>query len=100
MTLPEPYSIFCGSLSCRLKPVPLYCVEVPGLPPLSVSCAGCSGDALQLALREQGLENFRVERRSKDGRQWWFKATFEPGSIDPATSEGLTRLVSVDLVED
>lgn len=100
MTLPEPYSIFCGSLSCRLKPVPLYCVEVPGLPPLSVSCAGCSGDALQLALQKQGLENFRVERRSKDGRQWWFQATFEPGSIDPATSEGLTRLVSVDLVED
>ena len=88
------------SLDCRLKPMPVYCVEVPGLPPLSVSCVGCSGDALQLALREQGLANFRVERRSKDGRQWWFQVNFKPGSIDPATTEELTRLVSVDLIED
>jgi hypothetical protein len=55
---------------------------------------------LQLALREQGLDNFRVERRSKDGRQWWFQANFKPGTIDPATTGGLTRLVSVDLIED
>ena len=80
--------------------MPVYCVEVPGLPPVSVTCAGCSGDALQLALREQGLDNFRVERRSKDGRQWWFQANFKPGTIDPATHGGLTRLVSVDLIED
>jgi hypothetical protein len=72
--------------------MPVYSVEVPGLPPLSVTCAGCSGDALQLALREQG--------RSKDGRQWWFQANFKPGTIDPATTGGLTRLVSVDLIED
>jgi hypothetical protein len=41
-----------------------------------------------------------VERRSKDGRQWWFQVNFKPGSIDPATTEELTRLVSVDLIED
>lgn len=80
--------------------MPVYCVEVPGLPPLSVTCGGCSGDALQLALQEHGLDSFRVERRSKDGRQWWFQAHFKPGTIDPATTAGLTRLVSVDQVKD
>jgi len=80
--------------------MPVYCVEVPGLPPVSVTCAGCSGDALQMALREQRLHDFRVERRSKDGRQWWFQANFKPGINGLSGTGGLTRLVSVKLIKD
>ncbi len=79
--------------------MPQYCIQVPGMPPLFVRCAGCSGDALQMALRPQGLACFRVERRSKGGHQWWFAATFKPGSIDPAVTEELTLSVSVDRIE-
>jgi uncharacterized protein YqjF (DUF2071 family) len=80
--------------------MPVYRLEVPGLTPLTVSCVGCSGDALQLALREHGLVSFRVERRSKDGRNWWFQANFKPDTIQPADIEGLTKLIQVSCVED
>lgn len=80
--------------------MPNYRVAVPGLADVSVSCSGCSGDALSLALTELGLSSFTVDRRSRDGRQWFFQATFKAGAIAPPNSGPTTRLVSVDRIND
>jgi len=77
-----------------------YRVNVSGLPEVCLSCPGCSGDALKLAMDELGLESFRVERRSDDGRSWWFQATFKAGAIESPVSGPVTRLASVDRLDD
>ena len=61
--------------------MPTYRVVVAGLEDVQVNVPGCSGDALSLALGPLGLSNFKVDRRSQDGRQWVFQATFKPGGV-------------------
>ena len=61
--------------------MPTYRVAAAGLEAMQVNVPGCSGDALSLALGPLGLSDFMVERRSQDGRQWFFQATFKPGGI-------------------
>lgn len=63
--------------------IPTYRVAVAGLADVHISCPGCSGDALSLALRELGLCSFKVDRRSQNGRQWFFQATFKASAIEP-----------------
>jgi hypothetical protein len=41
-----------------------------------------------------------VDRRSADGRTWWFQATFQAGALDPATTTALTLPVIVTRLED
>lgn len=80
--------------------MPTYRVAVAGLADVDVHCPGCSGDALSLALRELGLCSFKVDRRSKDGRQWFFQATFKAGASEPPDAGPVTRLVSVNRIDD
>jgi hypothetical protein len=80
--------------------MPTYRVVVGGLEDVQVNVPGCSGDALSLALGPLGLSNFKVDRRSQDGRQWVFQATFKPGGVEPPAAGLVTRLVSVDRIDD
>jgi hypothetical protein len=80
--------------------MPSYRVAVEGLSDLHISCHGCSGDALSLALTDLGLCSFKVDRRSQDGRQWFFHATFKAGSIDLPEAGSVTRLARVDRIND
>ena len=54
----------------------------------SVSCDGCSGDALTLALAEAEtpVQQWKVNRRSADNRSWFFDVTIN----------GLTQEFRVD----
>lgn len=83
----------CGTV------MPTYRVAVAGLEDVQVNVPGCSGDALSLALGPLGLSNFKVDRRSQDGRQWVFQATFKPGGVEPPAAGLVTRLVSVDRID-
>jgi hypothetical protein len=80
--------------------MPTYCVAASGLVPIRVNVPGCSGDALSFALGPLGLSDFKVERRSPNGRQWFFQATFKPGAIEPMAAGLATRMVSVDRIHD
>lgn len=80
--------------------MPVYSIETSGLKTLVQRSTGCSGYALQLALGERGLSSFRVDRRSADGRTWWFQATFQAGALDPACATAVTQPVTVTRLED
>jgi len=80
--------------------MPTYRVAVEGLPDVHISCPGCSGDALGLGLKSLGLCSFKVDRRSRDGREWSFQATFKAGSIAPPDAGPVTRLARVDRIND
>lgn len=89
-----------GLVAYAVNDVPTYRVAVAGLEVVQVNVPGCSGDALSLALGPLGLSNFKVERRSRDGRQWFFQVTFKPGGVEPAVAGPATRLVRVDRIDD
>lgn len=78
----------------------IYRVAASGLPEVEISCSGCSGDALTLALAEEGLQSFRVDRRSADGLQWCFQATFKPGALQPPDAGTITRMVTVERISN
>ena len=45
-----------------------------------VECIGCHGDALTLALSNTSVAHWKVNRRSPDGRSWFFDVALEqPG---------------------
>ena len=80
--------------------MPTYCIAAAGLETMQVNVPGCSGDALSQALGPLVLSDFKVERRSQDGRQWFFQATFKPGCLEPQAAGLVTRLVSVHRILD
>jgi hypothetical protein len=80
--------------------MPRYQVTAEGLEDVWVSCPGCSGDALSLALKDRDLQGFKVHRRSGDGRQWWFDVTFGPGQPGAGGEGSGTRVVSVSRIDD
>ena len=45
-----------------------------------VECSGCSGDALLLALQEVQIDSWKVNRKSPDGRDWFFDVTISGAS--------------------
>jgi len=60
--------------------MPTYRVAAAGLEAMQVNVPGCSGDALSLALGPLALSDFKVERRSQDGRQWVFRQSSSPAA--------------------
>ena len=82
--------------------MPRFQITAEGLEKLRVTCPGCSGDALVLALRNREMQSYEVLRRSDDGRQWWFQVTFKPGGGGTGASEdsSVTKVVSVYRIED
>ena len=49
-----------------------YRISAEGFDTSDVDCTGCSGDALQLALATHPMRHWKVNRRSPDGRKWFF----------------------------
>ena len=49
-----------------------YRISAEGFDTSEVDCTGCSGDALQLALATHPIRHWKVNRRSPDGRKWFF----------------------------
>ena len=49
-----------------------YRISAEGFNTSEVDCTGCSGDALQLALATHPIRHWKVNRRSPDGRKWFF----------------------------
>ena len=45
-----------------------------------VECSGCSGDALLLALQDEQIDCWKVNRKSLDGRDWFFDVTIAGAS--------------------
>jgi len=45
-----------------------------------VECSGCSGDALLLALQDEQIDCWTVNRKSPDGRDWFFDVTIAGAS--------------------
>ena len=72
--------------------MPTYQIQAEGLADMQVTCPGCSGEALVLALRHREMQSFQTLRRSDDGRQWWFQVTLKPGG---AEDSAVIRVVSV-----
>ena len=47
---------------------------------IQVECSGCSGDALLLALRDEQIDGWKVNRKSPDGWEWFFDVTISGAS--------------------
>jgi hypothetical protein len=71
-----------------------------GLEGLRVTCPGCSGDALVLALIDRDMRSDKVHRRSDDGRNWWFQVTFGPEGTGANEDRSVTKVFSVYRIED
>ena len=80
--------------------MPDYQITAEGLEVLRVTCPGCTGDALTLALGDRGMQSFKVQRRSVEGRQWWFQVTLKPAAAGVRDDSALTRVVSVCRIDD
>ena len=57
-----------------------YQVTADGFASRDVDCPGCSGDALTMALHGEPVEQWKVNRRSPDGRDWFFDVTISGAS--------------------
>ena len=53
----------------------LFVISAAGFAAQQVECAGCSGDALSLALAGEPVDQWKVSRRSADGKDWFFDVT-------------------------
>ena len=53
----------------------LFQVSTSDFSSKQVECSGCSGDALLLALKEEKIDYWKVNRKSPDGRDWFFEVT-------------------------
>jgi len=53
----------------------LFQVSAPEFTSKQVECSGCSGDALLLALKDEQIDGWKVNRKSPDGRDWFFDVT-------------------------
>ena len=53
----------------------LFQVSAPEFASKQVECSGCSGDALLLALKDEQIDGWKVNRKSPDGRDWFFDVT-------------------------
>jgi hypothetical protein len=61
-------------------------ISADGFPTQQLECSGCSGDALTLALADTAVQQWKVNRRSPDGRSWFFDVTLQ-NMPDGATTE-------------
>ena len=61
-------------------------ISADGFPTQQLECSGCSGDALTLALTNTPVQQWKVNRRSPDGRSWFFDVTLH-NAADGATTE-------------
>ena len=50
----------------------LFQVSAAGFTTKKVECNGCSGDALTLALNGEKVDSWKVNRRSPNGKDWFF----------------------------
>ena len=50
----------------------LFQVSAAGFTTKQVESTGCSGDALTLALNGEKVDSWKVNRRSPDGKDWFF----------------------------
>ncbi|CAK6691163.1 hypothetical protein BBFGKLBO_00968 [Synechococcus sp. CBW1107] len=80
--------------------MPSYRITAEGLEELQVTCSGCSGDALVLALKDQEMRSYKVKRRSDDCRQWWFQVTLGPAGTGASEDRSVTKEFSVYRIED
>ena len=80
--------------------MPDYQITAEGLEVFRVTCPGCTGDALTLALGDRGMQSFKVQRRSVEGRQWWFQVTFKPEMPGASEDNSVTKVVSVYRIDD
>ena len=55
-------------------------VSAQDFAPKQVECSGCSGDALLLALQDEQIDSWKVNRKSPDGRDWFFDVTISGAS--------------------
>lgn len=53
----------------------LFLVSATDFDSQEVECSGCSGDALNLALQGERIDQWKVNRRSPDGKDWFFDVT-------------------------
>lgn len=60
--------------------MPRYQVTADGFASREVDCPGCSGDALTMALRDETVDQWKVNRRSPDGLDWFFDVTIAGSS--------------------
>ena len=58
----------------------LFQVSASEFPSKTVECSGCSGDALLLALKDEQIDGWKVNRKSPDGRDWFFDVTISGAS--------------------
>ena len=65
----------CSSMMKRL-----FQVSAPEFASKQVECSGCSGDALLLALKDEQIDGWKVNRKSPNGRDWFFDVTISGAS--------------------